>query len=535
MPTHSDALPSPVSLSVVNKQMDQTSNDSTSSSQNELAESERLPASPCSNIGPRSFRGVRILDLADELLLSIFDHLADSADIRNIRLTCRRFCSTSSHLLLDCLNVHLTASSLARAKKISCHPTISKGIRVLHISLRFTSHLSSASKFRSLAIRYLQQNLTSVMMCHQKALKKGNVASFPELQSFLSERQRLLSSWSQYKKEPENLTHQQGLDVEILHRGYKMYQMAYEWQKRAIQDGTFAQAIAAAVGQMPRASKLLFTHKFRHREMLSECYANMWKNQTSAFDVLDDRMMLSISASRLHPKGVPTELAIQVPLAMHAAGFPAFEIGIDYFPGPGTPLFIQDQAQLLRLKAAAESLQVFSFQCSMKCFKPAEDISSAATYIGVVLESAHLQVLTLSFPFSHDFDGQIGSLLASLRWPTLQEVNLTMVSFRLTDLKTFVEGLRPGVFLNLSSIHLLSGTWAEGLDIFRAKANAKFSVCSFSGAESDTRRLCHQWSRIFGGGYSSWANRYVRGDSARNPFLMTDDEIADEASNSGNI
>lgn len=446
---------------------------------------------------PQSLRRVGNLDLADELLLSIFDHVADSADIRNIRLTRRRLCSTSSHLLLDCLNIHLTASSLARAKEISCHPTISKGIRVLHISLRFTSHLSRASKFRSLAIRYLQQNLTMVTMCHQKALKKGNAASFPEFQSALSERQRLLSSWSQYKEEPENLTHQQGLDVEVLHRGYKMYQTAYEWQKRAIQDGTFAQAIAVAVAQMPRASKLLFTNKFRHREMLSEYYANLWKNHTSAFDVLDDRMMLSISASMLHPKGMPTELAVQeVPLAMHAAGFSAFEIGINYLSGSGTPVFIQDQAQLLGLKAAAESLQVFNFESHMKCLKPAEDISSAATYLGVVLQAAHLRVLTLSFPLFRDFDGQIGSLLASLRWPTLEEVNLSMVSFSLTDLKIFVEGLRPGVFLNIGSIHPLSGTWAEGLDIFRAKTNAKFSVCSLSGAERDTRRFLHQWSTI---------------------------------------
>lgn len=266
MTTQSNALLPLVSPTVVNKQTDQTGNDSSAASKSELANSERLLASLRIDIEPQSLGHLGILDLADELLMNIFEHAADSADIRNIRLTCRRFCSTSSHLLLDCLDVCLTAASLARAQEISYHPTISKGIRVLHISLNTHDCLFDFSNFTSLAIENLRADIGLVLRNPQNALENGNFAPWAEFQPILTERQRLLGSWCQYKKTRKYSTHQQSLDVEVLRRGYEKYRVAYEWKRRTIQDGTFAQAIAAAVGRMSRAPKLLFTNKFRYRE-----------------------------------------------------------------------------------------------------------------------------------------------------------------------------------------------------------------------------------------------------------------------------
>lgn len=330
MPTHLSTVPPPDGLSVVNKQTDQTSNDWSAPSQNGLTESERLRASLQSGVELHLRGRIGILDLADELLMNIFEHVADSADIRNIRLTCARFCSTSSHLLLDCLDVHLTAASLARAKEISCHPTIAKGIRILHISLQSITHLSSAAEFRSSAINYLEKNFNRVMRNHHHVSMNGNFISFAEFSSILRERKRLLRSWYLYdgRGSSYSFTQQQGLSVEALHRGYEKHRMAYEWQQRAIQDVEFAQAIAAAAGRMPRATKLLFTTKFRYQESPRDFYANLWRHLTSASDILDDRMMLYIDAIDRRPKVMPTELAVQVPLAIHAAGFPAVEIEV---------------------------------------------------------------------------------------------------------------------------------------------------------------------------------------------------------------
>lgn len=528
MAIQSNALPPLVSLSVVNKQIDPTANDSSASSKSELANSERLLASLRIEIEPQSLGHVGILDLADELLMNIFGHATDSADIRNIRLTCRRFCSTSSHLLLDCLDVCLTSASLARAQEISCHPTISKGIRALHISLQSNRHLGNISRFTSLAIEYLQRKIGLVLMNPQKALENGNFVSWAEFEPILMERQRLLHSWFQYRETRKYSTRQQSLDVEILHRCYEKYRMEYEWQRRTIQDGTFAQAIAAAVGRIPRATTLLFTDKFRYRESFPIFHANKWRRHISASDVLDDRMMLSIGES-LWPVVMTTKLAVQVPLAIHSAGSSTIQIGIHLPTQPDDSTWIHNQAQLLGLKAAAESLRVFAFQARMKDPSPPEDISSALTYLRVVLGAANLQVLTLSVP-SYTLDEYVGPLLASFHWPHLRKLNLVRVALHLSDLKTFVGEFRPGIFLNLKQIRLRSGSWAEGLDVLRSKANSESQVGPLSGAECDPM-VSDQLRRILDGGQASWASQYIQGVSNRNPFLVTEDETADEETN----
>lgn len=557
MPTHSNELTPPTGLSVVNKQTDQTSTDSSVSPQDSLAESESPLASLRSNIEPQSLRhNIGILDLADELLMNIFDHASGDANIRNIRLTCRRFCSTSSHLLLECLDVYLTAASLARAKDISCHPTISKGVRVLRISLQAHSHLQNFSVFQSRATSYLREVHRLVLSKHQNAFLNRNFAAFLELQSVLKEMQRLLSSWDQDRLVKQGYaTHQQSLDVEVLERAYGKYRMAREWQQRAMQDGTFVQAIAAAVGRMPRATRILFTDTFPYRARSPEFNENLWRNRTSASDIFDDRMTLSVGVSSLIPESKPTEFAVQVPLAIHAAGFPAVEIGVQcgtgsrtgfefegfsawfYSVSPPQPTWIRNQAQLLGLKAAAESLKVFTFTFDdhiMRVFSLSEDMCSASTYLRVVLGAANLQVITLSVPSTALFEGHVGSLLAPLRWPHLREINLSHIAFHLTELKRLVDGFQPGTLLKLNWIHLRSGSWAEGLDVLRSKANPESQVGSLSGAECGSISW-HQRRRIMEGWKEHWASQYVQGVSIRNPFLVTEDETADVETSTGTV
>lgn len=549
MPTQSNALLPPASLSVVNKQTDQTPNNLSTSSQSRPrpADSEKLPASLFSDIEPHSLGHLGILDLADELLMNIFGHATDSADIRNIRLTCRRFCSTSSHLLLDCLDVCLTAASLARAQEISCHPTISKGIRVLHISLRCNRRLPSFLGYLSSATKYLLKNLSRVDWDPQNVFENGNFTSLAEVQAILGERERLFRSWSQYSVEQRCSTHQQSLDVEVLQRGYEKYQMAYEWQRRAVKDRTFAQAIAAAVGRMSRATRLLFTNRFRYRERSPGFHANMWRHHTSASDILDDRMMLSIGVS-LGPEVItPTELAVQVPLAIHSAGCSTIEIGIDFSTLSGLcprSTWIRNRAQVPDLKAAAESLKAFTFKSCPIGSSPSEEIStSVSTYLRVVLGAGagNIQALTLFPGFSYSsldldrpYKGHIGPLLASRPWPHLRDISLADFPFHLNDLKRFIEGLQPGAFLNLRLIHLRSGTWAEGLDLLRSKANPESWVCYLTGAECESISS-DQIKRIFDGMQASWASQYIRGVSICNPFLVTQDETTDEETNTDSI
>lgn len=95
------------------------------------------------NRGRPKLKALQILDLPNELLKHIFEHVRrdvgiseldffdfpqhSSNAIQKTRLTCRRFYETSSHLLLSYVTVNITHSSLARLDKVSRHPYISKG------------------------------------------------------------------------------------------------------------------------------------------------------------------------------------------------------------------------------------------------------------------------------------------------------------------------------------------------------------------------------------------------------------------------
>jgi hypothetical protein len=107
-------------------------------------------------------KGKNMLDLPNELLRLIFQSVkgvvgdfydyddddedqirysgqwaANTASIKNIRLTCRRFHANSSHLLIHRIDVSLTEQSLARLEDIVRHSLIGKGVTTVRIDARF--------------------------------------------------------------------------------------------------------------------------------------------------------------------------------------------------------------------------------------------------------------------------------------------------------------------------------------------------------------------------------------------------------------
>lgn len=99
-------------------------------------------------------RKLSILDLPDEILLEIFEHVENfdldggplpysyndrgRKDIKNTRLVCQRFCDVSSQLLVRVVRVYFNEASLARLDEISRHPTIAKGVRAVGVVLNST-------------------------------------------------------------------------------------------------------------------------------------------------------------------------------------------------------------------------------------------------------------------------------------------------------------------------------------------------------------------------------------------------------------
>lgn len=97
---------------------------------------------------PGNSEGPGILDLPFEILLKIFqniqvytgsrdDRSPESVnDIKNCRLTCRRFNEAGSQLLVPTLEIDCSLKSLDKIEQIANHPIISKGVRTVQVCLR---------------------------------------------------------------------------------------------------------------------------------------------------------------------------------------------------------------------------------------------------------------------------------------------------------------------------------------------------------------------------------------------------------------
>lgn len=280
-----------------------------------------------------------------------------------------------------------------------------------------------------------------------------------------------------------------------------------------------------------------FLEKFPHKEdVLTIPRRYPWGSHNNAFEVFDDRMIWCIGTSvwdvdnREASLERMASLSIQVPLAIHAAGLKTVEMGFHSSIRPKVLsqfARIHNPSQLLDLRAALLNLRMFgfSFQRPTKCSPTSAEEDSITTieYLRTVLGAANLQSLIIWSAVccisGGNSDGRLGALLASLPWPHLRAVDLAHVSFHLTELKTFIGRLQPGVFLQLRHVRLLSGGWGEGLDILRTKANSE-SIVQVTGHNLSSEQ--REW--IFGGGEASWASRYIQGESIGNPFLVIEKE-----------
>lgn len=212
-------------------------------------------------------RPLNILDLPDELLRHIFHHVrgdtamlefdvcdysgVDVEQVKKLRLTCRRFCATSSHLLMLYVKVDLTPESLAHLNRVSQHPTISKGIRVVKICVgrHFDSEIShdvrafasyQGNKLRN-SIRIWELIIEYPPVCERKpneVYQKAIDRAIPIAESFEEAAQNGLD-----ENCPEHV---------LLGKAQECYRQHYKFQE-LIHRGAFAQAIVSAMLRMPTA------------------------------------------------------------------------------------------------------------------------------------------------------------------------------------------------------------------------------------------------------------------------------------------
>ncbi|KAI0547054.1 hypothetical protein F4679DRAFT_555675 [Xylaria curta] len=230
-----------------------------------------------------------MLDLPDELLVRIFDfvryrhlrpgcgrreffsqrrHCPETRDVQNVRLTCRRFYATSSHLLIDYLHVELQTWSLCRLQDISHHPIICKSIRGISVNLAtYSSELAgNPQMFASTWAQQHRQHTKWIRsyLAQQRYRRRRNPnfsdisrPSNADLTTILRRCDLVGQAWQEVADSgghiPESDPYAEALQI-----CQNEYRQRYEDQQYLLESERFVQDIVAALARMPSARHLKF-------------------------------------------------------------------------------------------------------------------------------------------------------------------------------------------------------------------------------------------------------------------------------------
>lgn len=480
----------------------------------------------------RSLRQGRtgIMDFPDEVLMIIFenfrlpmdfpifppypgDNKDDITTIKNIRLTCLRFRQNSSHLLVRYLNVSPDVSSLNHLERISSHPEISRGERILRIDLRYYSAAIAADfqAFSTMCYERLSRELGWLTEQAQyedtpqcRYLPTGMTLESAKVS--ITGMLHILSLWEPFRNgthiEESAHLHEVAL---ALRRGHRRYRKLFQQQDRILQDGHFARAVAAAASK----SKVWLFMSDTDREI---CFGNdRYELQREKLGRLD--FMLIANPYRLQydltpmikpqhswladgnaAEEVPNSLLYEIPLAMRTAevNLVGFEVNMHC---PHSLNLDISKEQLSDLTEVTKDLKTFKF-CTRKLLgrrtdpvPRAEDLTGFYAYLRATMgprlvPNLHLE-LANGFGLPDGIQFPIKPLLGSLDWHGLKSAVLEHVDVDLQDLKNIMGMLQPGTRLVLKDIRLGSGTWAAALDSLRSKVSRDSWLAYPKGAECD--------------------------------------------------
>lgn len=498
---------------------------------------------------------LHLFDLPDELLMKIAEDvrgnfnsksdkypIAGIEGIKNLRLTCSRLCDSSSRLLLHRLDVTLTTSSLQHLDAVSHHPTISKGIRSLHIRAGLL-HPSPASHLESFIAAVLEimreDHREDLNYLHfyadeseiQTNFETSNSAALAgheylcEVVDKLGKRGGMVRSYINHL-DTERSRPDLDQNMAPLRQAYNEYYRLQNNQMALLYNDAFVTGIAQALARMPAVTGLTITDSggFELRslptEMSGPIYASVRKRLCRCKPW--DTEMIS-----LLPQG-PVPLLYQLPLALIRAGNRLTALRICLQSITDHRMRLSDEL-VQDLVSGAGHLQVLDIDCQLtvQAFQsesPDGQVSESKL-VSLFLNGKNLRSVTLRFgsepnprPGEHF---SLRPLLAMLPWANLKSISLVNGSFRYREISEHLEKLLPGTYILLKKVHLLNGLWVDLLDVIRAKADCKSDVRDPTGDEDE--QLNPEYRVLFFGPNRTKiaATAYIRRQISENPLRRT--------------
>lgn len=371
----------------------------------------------------------RILSLPNEILIEIFDavkqsrrhlssqppacrsHTGSSNDIVNVRLTCRRFAATSSHLLVSSVQLDdISSASLDKLEAIAHHPQIGKGVRTVRLSTCFYTP-GLAGEVRSFAWYAINRVFGAAVRCQEgiqaerkRVEEAGGGISEAQFKKWMSgitaleDVMEVLKSWSRLtmtggsdivgsplfppsdvaalrtSTTPRICDESDGTrHVMLLRIAHVLYRSRYQDQEMLLTDGRFVERFSQAMARMPRA-KVLEVVDFNHGGRdCSTCRSSaaLLQGDIDLYDsLLDiDSFIQPSSWDEATTHGwsavPPIELLFQLPVALQQAGMKldriAYSTGVyteEYYPLVARAMNAEDS---LKLGSAVRGLGIKSF------------------------------------------------------------------------------------------------------------------------------------------------------------------------------
>lgn len=534
-------------------------------------------------------RPLKVVDLPNEVLAMIFAHFEDvpapriqvddassddtpfpSADlgsIKNIRLTCRKFCDAGSRFLLPLVDISFTPSSIQRLEEISSHPNISKGVRIIRIYIgTYSPEIANPARFCTEIISKLatlkfefQVEASRVQKEVEEACRMIGIPPKPKslkikgLQMALAEAQDVIQTLHRTRR-------QHGLPVasydrferklsSAIAKAHEEYQRKVLEQKDLVGDFNVHASIHAAIRKMPSVQRLCITNSSVRQpadnirsgwgqRLGIQKFKAILKDTNPFQKLMVDAGEDTSLVSRASDSDIALWYELPLMFGVGDGNLTQLDITIMAFDEPHIEALARHLPSIRHACQQLRRVQVKitqRFDIFMERIKPAF-VAQTWGLLDAMLTSPKLEAVRLDFRVEneyHDVHSPSGfsAVLANLPWNNLRHVCLLRLPLGIGDLRDALEKVPGKVHLELTAINLLEGTWAEALEILRSRADASSLVRQPRGveltqmSEREARYLRYEFdSEHRDGWYSAQrcpgpASFYIQGGNIPNPLI----------------
>lgn len=426
------------------------------------------------------------------------DDLICRQTIQSLRLVCRSFCHVASELLCPVLRVSLDRESLRIAELISQSPSISRGVRSVHVYLDYcpgelAANLGAFTDYRQKCLKEMSRRcdyMAETWFLGGYDEDDETVCDHPlrVYNAAMDNCSRMCLSWNAYidpniqdEGDEEMKEYQR-----ILQCGFDGFRQRHLDQQQLILDGGFVNTLAACISRMSNA----------HSLALYDDLTGSFYDQDPTLLLNDKEMLSNFMVDPLNWKSIealggellPARILSGLPINIHKMGANIDQLLVGCFPLQGNYSFISPKLQGLgwaNLHTSFQHLRVFEIGGGSMNHKEIrhdylapEEQAHINNYLSAAFSSKNLEVVEINLYALGLNDGRsnkkgyprLDSVLTAVTWPRIRRLRVLSVELSQTEFESFCRGLGEGLqFFQMSSVILHSGRWVTTLDILREK------------------------------------------------------------------